>query len=483
VLLTSQRPAAQQSTLVQAVVDLTDAIEGVFGDEGAMIGPALDRMAQALSGRDAPAEVLRDALGDMPLLPLAAYREGYARLARSEFESGIEALRSAASSDPLVNDPATTSGALLSAVTALRQGRLTEARALLEQSDVQRDYWAASEHDKAVEQLEASIRMNPTSERSRLALSRVLSSANRDDAAERALLDTIDVIPESARAHWWLAMAYERANRFDDARREYEKAAAGAVAGRSHLYGAVGRLASGAADLAGAVDAFERAVTASPRDPGWRKLLAGALLHQDRPDRAAAELRAALLLNPRDGDAHRLIGQIHLDAGRAAEAADALRQAMALQPDDVDAQYALATALTRLGNSEEGARYFERVEQIQRQRLADQRRALSLDVLKEEAALRATESDFDRAAALWRQVIQLEPARAANHLGLAAALANAGRHDAAIEEYERGAALGAEPVVFRLLADLYARVGRASDAARARVRYEAALQRDGAPAR
>ena len=100
-------------------------------------------------------------------------------------------------------------------------------------------------------------------------------------------------------------------------------------------------------------------------------------------------------------------------------------------------------------------------------------------MLKEEAALRTAEREHERAAALWRQVIQLEPTRAAHHLGLAAALANAGQLDPAIEAYERGAALGAEPAVFRLLADLYSRAGRAADAARARVMYEAALQRSG----
>ena len=43
--------------------------------------------------------------------------------------------------------------------------------------------------------------------------------------------------------------------------------------------------------------------------------------------------------------------------------------------------------------------------------------------------------------------------------------------------------LGAEPSVYRLLADLYASVGRTPDAARARVRYEAALQGSRTPSR
>ena len=61
-------------------------------------------------------------------------------------------------------------------------------------------------------------------------------------------------------------------------------------------------------------------------------------------------------------------------------------------------------------------------------------------------------------------------------------MAGAGRLDAATEEYERAARLGADPIVYRRLADLYAKAGRAPDAARARVLYEEAL-RGGSPGR
>jgi superkiller protein 3 len=298
---------------------------------------------------------------------------------------------------------------------------------------------------------------------------------DRDADAQRALEDTLRVMPTSARAHWWLATSSEHVNRFADARHQFEQAASKAVAGRSQLLGAVGRLASAAADVAGAVDAFSRTVDADPNNPAWHRLLAGALLLEDRPDDALAEFVAALIIDPRDAEAHLGIGQIHLNAGRNAEAVDALRRAIELKTDTLEAEYALATALTRLGDSRDAGRYFEHVEHAQRQRLADRRRALSLDALREEAALRARENDHNGASALWQQVIRLDPQRASDHIGLAGALANAGRLDAAIEEYERAAALGADPVVYRRLADLYDKAGRAPDAARARLMYEAAL--------
>jgi superkiller protein 3 len=138
----------------------------------------------------------------------------------------------------------------------------------------------------------------------------------------------------------------------------------------------------------GAIDALARAVADDPQNPLWHRLLAGAHLLEDHPDEALAEFAAALRIDPRDAAAHLGVGQIHLNAGRHAEAVDALRRATELDADSIDAAYALATALTRLGKGREAAPYFERVEQVQRQRLADRRRQLLLDIQREEKALR-----------------------------------------------------------------------------------------------
>ena len=43
------RADAQQSVFVRALSDLTAAIEGTYGDEGAQVGPAIDRMSAALT--------------------------------------------------------------------------------------------------------------------------------------------------------------------------------------------------------------------------------------------------------------------------------------------------------------------------------------------------------------------------------------------------------------------------------------------------
>jgi len=434
-------------------------------------------------------ELLQDSAEGTPILSSVAYSQGYAHLEHGDYDEAIAEFRKAAAIDPLVTDPAARSASMMQAVAALRQGRLAEARSLLEGATALQDsseahrvlgltYWADSQDDKSIEQLEIAIRGNPRDERSRLALARVLTSAGRDSDAERALRETIHALPDSALARWWLGWGYERLNRFADARREFELVAADAVAGRSQFYASIGRLAGGAADVPGAIAAFARAVSASPNDPIVHKYLAGALLQQDRADEAFVELVAALLIDPLDADAHAGVGQIHLDAGRYDQAVGALRRAVELSANDAEARYALATALMRLGNTQEAVRELERFEQAQRQMQATRRRGLALGVLKEEAALHAAEGRPDRSASLWQQVVDQEPGRPSNHLGLAAALASAGRIDAAIAHYEKAVTLGADPVVYRRLAELYAKVGRTDDAARARAMYERALQGD-----
>ena len=392
---------------------------------------------------------------DTPLMPLAAYAPAYARLARGDYDGAITAFRSAAAVDPIVVDSSARPPTMVQAIDALREGRLNEARARLENVNELREssethrllgliYWAGSDDAKSVEQLTAAVRRNPRDERSRLALFQVLRLAERDDDAAETLQDAIRVLPESMRARWWLGVTYERLNRFLDARRTFEQAASGAVIGRSPIDAAIGRLAMRQGDLSAAAEAFARSIDANPNERDSHKYLAWVLQQQDRPDDALVEWVAALMIDPLDTDAHAGLGQLLVDIGRHSDAVAYLRRAVDLSPDHTEARYALAAALARVGNTVEADREFERVAREQRQAVTERRRTMTFDVLKEEARARASDGDYERAAALWRQVIDRQPA--------------------------------ADPVVYRELAEAYRRLGRAEDAAQAAAMYQKALQ-------
>jgi Flp pilus assembly protein TadD len=208
--------------------------------------------------------------------------------------------------------------------------------------------------------------------------------------------------------------------------------------GKSQLHAAIGRFALGAADGPGAIEAFARAVHVNPNDAALHRSLASALMQEDRSSEALAEYVVVLVLDPLDAAAHAGIGRILVQTGHDADAVNALRRATELAPADSDTRYALASALERLGRREEAAQHFARVEQAQRQTLADRRRELSAASLRQEAALRAAEGQLNAAIALYEKAVAIEP----------------------------------DPAVYTLLAELYGRVGRAVDAARAKALAE-----------
>ena len=158
------------------------------------------------------------------------------------------------------------------------------------------------------------------------------------------------------------------------------------------------------------------------------------------------------------------------------DAVVALERAVALQPANGEARYALATALMRSGRAADAAAHLEAFDRLRAEATNLRRREMAVGVLKEEAALRVSEGAHERAVALWQQVVREEPGVAANHVGLAAALAAAGQLPTAIEQYERAASLNAGPHVYLELAALYDRLRRTEDAVGARDRYERAQQ-------
>ncbi len=447
------------------------------------LSSAYDRLIRGDSSGLAP-PVFQPGLLDLgstaPIVPTGAYARAYALLAGGEYGSGLAELRRAVRDDPLVTDPATRLDAMTLGTTALRQGRLAEALRHLDDvraaapasSEVRRVlglvYLAASQYDESLAHLDAAILANPLDERSRLTRARVLADAGRAEEAERTLRAALARFPGSPLAHWWLARTYESINEVSEARRHLEFTAAGVLTGGAALYGSIGRLARIDGDFAGAVKAFARAASRDPNSARAHKNLGLTYLDEGRVTEALRELVAACLIEPADAEAHVAIGRIHLDAGRHDAAVRALGRAVELVPGHHEARYALATALTRLGDTDAAAREFDAFERSSRQALAARRRDMALDVLIEEATFHAGEGRYDRSAAFWRQVVERDPRQPSHRVNLGSALTRAGRLHEAIEQYETAAALEGGPEVYRRLAELYARVGRAADGERAR---------------
>jgi tetratricopeptide (TPR) repeat protein len=318
------RPAAAQKPLfVKGLQELCAAMVMTPADQG-RVHAAIDAMEKGLAGWDrqsppADSDLLDDAT-PTPVLPLAAYADGFGRIVRGDYTEAIRSLRRA----------------------------------------------AATEAD----------------ERSTLVTAGLLVEAGRAEDAERVLLGILDQWPESAIARWWLARIYDGRQRVADARRQYEAVLPVALAGRGQLYSAIGRLAHVQGDFAGALEAYRRRAQVSPRDPAAHRDLGRMFLDFDRSEEALTQYGAALSLDPRDAESHAAIGRIHLDAGHPAEAIPALRRALDLRPDYYEARYALAIALKQSGHAEEAARELQLFERAQRKAIDDRRRTIAEEVQK-----------------------------------------------------------------------------------------------------
>lgn len=106
-------------------------------------------------------------------------------------------------------------------------------------------------------------------------------------------------------------------------------------------------------DLAGAEDAYRKAIEVEPDDPTAHAALADILDLQDRASEAISEYRTALELDPSSPQNHHQLGRLLLRIGWVEEAIGHLRQAVALAPDFGEAYGALALALERAGRIEE----------------------------------------------------------------------------------------------------------------------------------
>jgi tetratricopeptide (TPR) repeat protein len=218
----------------------------------------------------------------------------------------------------------------------------------------------------------------PLADRGRLARVYSLLAAGRLDDAAVALRGAPSTgTSESSAARIQRGGSAEQDGRLAEARREYMAAIEGTLAGRHALYVGIGRLAQVDGDADAAVDAFDNAVRLNPNDSALRREYGAALVAAGRFDDAFAEFVAALLTSPDDAEVLAAVGQMFLDTDRAPEAIAPLQRALAVKRDRYQTRYALATALSRAGRTDDAAREFREFERLSRQAMQDRRRVMA----------------------------------------------------------------------------------------------------------
>jgi tetratricopeptide (TPR) repeat protein len=328
IVLLPSSAAAQRELFVEGLSELTRAMM-TLSDDRAPVNAAIDKMAAGLNGWGDPAapssadSLLGDVAAAVPVLPLAAYADGFVRLRRAEYRDAIASLRRAAATAP--------------------------------------------------------------DERSSLVEAAGLAQEGRHLEAERALRAIVTEWPESAVARWWLGRVCENVNKIADARREYARVVSVALTGRASIQASIGRLAFAEGDFAAATEAFAERLRLMPNSPVAHKDLASVHLAQDRTKAALEEFGAVVAIDPRDAEAYAAIGRIHLDAGLHAEAVLALRRALDLRPALYEARYALALALKQIGRRDEAAREMELFERGRREATEQRRRTMAAEAQRQDS--------------------------------------------------------------------------------------------------
>lgn len=426
-----------------------------------------------------------------PFLPPVRYADGFAALRGGDLRLAVERFRTALATDPLLTAAGSDAAGLRArAAAAFRDGRVSDARAALQsivgeapsQAEAYRLLGAVEladgRYESAITALRRAVMLDPDDERARVALADALVQGADQEAALRVLTDTLEAMPDSARTSYALGLLHRQEGRYADARVALERTVSrGPLLGLNSVYQTIGAVRRAQLDLEGALEAYTARVALTPND---------ARAHQDAGDVhfllgnnewALVEFTIAARLEPSRVEAYTALGQLHLRESRYQEATEASLRALNLDAGDREARYVYATALIRLGRTDQGTRELQTFQRLQAEDATLRARALELGRLRREAAVSSAQGDYATASALLREALTLDPRAPASHYDLGLALLGAGRLPEAIERLSTAAALGAPIDVHVRLAEAYAANGQAEDGERARARYEA-LKRD-----
>jgi len=203
---------------------------------------------------------------------------------------------------------------------------------------------------KAIEHLEALIRINPGDTDSWLALGRLYRMNNQPAKAEEAFKKILNADPNSKSGLASLAQLYFEQGDYDQAvdllkrvpESEMDPSTLGMLA---YAYSQV-------RDYANAVSTYEKALAGDPDNQDIRRAYADALVGAGKSAEARAELEKVLKADPEDGATYLRLAQLDRSEGRFDQARQELERARTLQPDNPEIPYQQALLEDTLGNED-----------------------------------------------------------------------------------------------------------------------------------
>jgi len=200
--------------------------------------------------------------------------------------------------------------------------------------------------DEAVAQFRKALELNPGSARAEANLGRALLAQNKFDEAIPHLQSALSVGPETAEIHNALGMALAAQDRLDEAIPHFEKAVAlDSAFGDAHAN--LGRAYAATQRFDQAIPHYEKALEGKPGSADLHSQLGYALANRNRAAEAIAHFERALEISPNMIEARFYLGATLMASGQKAQALAEWRQALRQDPDNLqllgETAWALAT--------------------------------------------------------------------------------------------------------------------------------------------
>lgn len=202
--------------------------------------------------------------------------------------------------------------------------------------------------DKAIEHLDALIRVDPKDADSLLLLGHLYRVNGQTKKAEETFRRVLQSDPGSKVGLANLSEIYIQDGEFDQAIEALNKIPEGDM--DSQLSGMLGYAYSQTQQYDKAIDVYEKVLDQDPDNNNVRRYYAEALLSSGKNDAAREQLQKVLKGEPDDGLSYKRLAMIDREEGRFDDARQELEKARSLSSDDLEIPYQQALLESTVGN-------------------------------------------------------------------------------------------------------------------------------------
>ncbi len=203
---------------------------------------------------------------------------------------------------------------------------------------------------KAIEHLEALVRVDPGDSDSLLLLGHLYRVDNQPKKAEETFRKVLQTDPNSKVGLANLSEIYIQNGDFDQAIEALNKIPEGDM--DSQLFGMLGYAYSQTQQYDKAIDIYEKVLAQEPDNTNIRRYYAEALLSSGKNATAREQLQKILKSEPEDGLSYKRLAMLDREEGRFDDARQELEKARSLSADDLEIPYQQALLESTVGNND-----------------------------------------------------------------------------------------------------------------------------------